>query len=915
MPIFRDERATELMSEGLISKAFQGLKNAETPQRLVQVNEEVLETLQRLHPTRQEPFKSDWIEETAEEIGAPQPTMEQIHKIINGLKAHAKPGLMQFRTEHIQELANEKGGARYGQNFLKDFTRFINLICKGNKLPKSYHAFLAACQLVPLPKGVTDIRPIAIPHLARKIAEKCMAEIFAGDFERHFRGLQFGVATPNGMEKIIHEMAEAKKSNPENDIILLDSENAFNNMDRDAAIQEIKSAFPEILPYVLSTYNQSTNLFLAMDDGSVETLASTMGAHQGAPLGSLIYSAGQHPLLRGVSEILKTKENAKARGYIDDTSVQGHIDDIEDGLNYLVRESPKFGIKFKNEKIKIFIGECSQQEAQERIERYQHIFGNRIPLANFSLPDDAPHTRGINVMNIPIGTNEYIQANLMKVWDEIQKDCEVIRKVQQLQQRWTYMYYILGGKINHLSRVVHCSLMVDIARKFQNLKKQLVEEILNAKTDDFQWFQMQLGTSVGGCGLKSDLLSVGSAHHASRLEYVRYKVKLIRSRIKDPKAWLINILQSNEKRDTYVKNILGDALRIRRTHGDPTRNKDTYEWTEQDRGEPPDPFPEEPENEIDWLVRIIFVETKPLQHLFYSLHYKKTANAYVKEFFAKPTNSNANKARFRSASGKHAGKWVQVIPREGFWMSSKEFRIALCLRLGLDVHTKNYKCSCGGASADESQHYLTCKLGNQKNNRHNSIVGVFCKMFKETGQTVATEVHLDEDNLNDAGGRRSDITLKRQNDMTGLSHHQEYDVTVRNPSCKSYTEGLKSHQFNGVTARRAHNQKITDYCDIVNKEDFHPLAFEAFGCWTKEVTDLVKSTCKDMAEETDVPYSVLVNFWFQKLSFVLQWENAVTVIEREDFSKNVSRKTGTYRLDKSTKFEITNFKRYNVRPR
>jgi len=48
----------------------------------------------------------------------------------------------------------------------------------------------------------------------------------------------------------------------------------------------------------------------------------------------------------------------------------------------------------------------------ERIKRYQDIFSNSLPMENFSIPGDEPSTRGIEILNVPIGTEEYIKKKL-----------------------------------------------------------------------------------------------------------------------------------------------------------------------------------------------------------------------------------------------------------------------------------------------------------------------------------------------------------------------------------------------------------------------------------------------------------------------------------------------------------------------
>jgi hypothetical protein len=141
--------------------------------------------------------------------------------------------------------------------------------------------------------------------------------LLAVHFERHFHGLQFGVATPGGSEKLIHGIMDQQQADPSQDIIQLDSENAFNNLDRDSIFTEVKDFFPELLPYVLSIYNKPTNIFIHQDNGTVQFLKSTMGAYQGAPLGSMLYSAGQQGLLRNLQHQLEQVNGVKpyARAY------------------------------------------------------------------------------------------------------------------------------------------------------------------------------------------------------------------------------------------------------------------------------------------------------------------------------------------------------------------------------------------------------------------------------------------------------------------------------------------------------------------------------------------------------------------------------------------------------------------------
>ena len=389
---------------------------------------------------------------------------------------------MQFRGEHLQDLIGRKGGQRQGQEFLKNYTSLINLIAKGNELPNEYSQFLSSCQAVPIPKGVNAIRPIAMPHLSRKITEKCLARIYSGQFEKHFQGLQFGVATPSGSEKLVHELLDHQYSNADHDIIVLDSENAFNNQNRDVMFMEIKKYFPELLPYVTSIYNCPNFLFINGDNGKIHTMQSTMGAHQGAPLGSMLYSAGQQEVIRQIQEMFDAGHGGKIRAFIDDITLQGTPQGLCNAVQHILHQGETFGIRLNFNKVKIYIGDCSTEEAQQRMQAYQQLFDNSVPMHHISLPSDAAEARGIEVLNVPLGSDEYVKKQLSNKSKEIEADIDLIASLTNAQEKWAYTFYILTGKFTYLYRTVrNYKLTIPIALAFGSKRKTLVEQIVDAK--------------------------------------------------------------------------------------------------------------------------------------------------------------------------------------------------------------------------------------------------------------------------------------------------------------------------------------------------------------------------------------------------------------------------------------------------
>ena len=180
---------------------------------------------------------------------------------------------------------------------------------------------------------------------------------------------------------------------------------------------------------------------------------------------------------------------------------------------------------------------------------------------------------------------------------------------------------------------------------------------------------------------------------------------------------------------------------------------------------------------------------------------------------------------------------------------------------------------------------LLVLLGNQVINRHTAVVNYFCDLIKSANHQVVREEQLVENPTAENTGLRSDFTIKRTNVITGNHRHQHYDVTIVNPSAKSYINEVKSHEVTGAAAQRAHQSKIRKYTSSINSQDFHPLVFETYGFWNAEVTDLIQACCARIEETTGTPYSSLINYWISRLSFTLQWENAIAIMERHDYSR------------------------------
>ena len=180
--------------------------------------------------------------------------------------------------------------------------------------PSGLIAFTAS-RLIALDK-CPGVRPIGVGEVIRRIVGKAILSVIGYDIQEAAGAIQLCAGQQAGCESAIHAMREMF-ANPVTDVILLvDANYAFNNLNSNAALLNIKSICPSLSKILINTYRNSANLYV---DG--ETLQSNT---QGDPLAMAMYSVAIMPLIKQLNGMVKQiwyADNASAGGRITDLRV------------------------------------------------------------------------------------------------------------------------------------------------------------------------------------------------------------------------------------------------------------------------------------------------------------------------------------------------------------------------------------------------------------------------------------------------------------------------------------------------------------------------------------------------------------------------------------------------------------------
>ena len=111
-------------------------------------------------------------------------------------------------------------------------------------------------------------------------------------------------------------------------ILLVDAENAFNKLNRRAAIHNIKQICPSFHRYLANTYQLPARLIISGQDGQTDDILSEEGSTQGDVPAMAMYAIGTKLLLDKLMSVVD-KKRCKQVWYADYSASGGEIVEIK----------------------------------------------------------------------------------------------------------------------------------------------------------------------------------------------------------------------------------------------------------------------------------------------------------------------------------------------------------------------------------------------------------------------------------------------------------------------------------------------------------------------------------------------------------------------------------------------------------
>ena len=200
--------------------------------------------------------------------------------------------------------------------------------------------------MVPLDKGDTKegkpgVRPIGVGEVLRRLVGKLLISVIKDDITTAAGPIQTCTGVKAGIEAAIHTMRQVFENENTEAILLVDAENAFNNLNRKAALLNIKEICPPFYRYLQNTYQKPAKLIIPGED-KYDIILSEEGSTQGDVAAMPLYGIGIKPLTDKLAGTVNT-EICKQVWYADDSSSAGEIYEMKKWWDELCVAGPKYG--------------------------------------------------------------------------------------------------------------------------------------------------------------------------------------------------------------------------------------------------------------------------------------------------------------------------------------------------------------------------------------------------------------------------------------------------------------------------------------------------------------------------------------------------------------------------------------------
>ena len=409
---------------------------------------------------------------------------------VNTIRFEAlSPNLLQRVSLHCQGSAGPSGlNANAWRRLCSSFKGASTKLCQSlanlarllatQEVDPSTIAPFMACRLIALDKR-PGVRPIGVCEVARRIVAKAILRVLSDDIEEACGYLQKCSGLPAGLEAAVHAMQQLYEEEATEGILLVDAKNAFNNLNREAALHNVQYLCPALHKILHNCYQAPCRLFVS---GGGE-LQSEEGTTQGDPLSMPFYALAVMPLIQQ----LQTKHSLVRQIWLaDDSAGVGRLRELRRWWDTLCAYGERYGYFTNGGKTFLLVKANLLEEARELFK------GTQLQIT----------TKGARYLGSAIGEPDFVRAFLKNKVQEWKKEIELLSEFARTEPHAAFaaLTHGLRGRYTFLLRTLPTD---DALCSLDDLMVQLLLPAMmgRARFSEEDIALLRLPARLGGIGL------------------------------------------------------------------------------------------------------------------------------------------------------------------------------------------------------------------------------------------------------------------------------------------------------------------------------------------------------------------------------------------------------------------------------
>ena len=235
----------KLVMEGQNNSALRYLSEADCD-GVLPLTDDMMRQLQEKHPEAQEAKLGSLLFGPFEEVH------DSLYQQIDGemiretaLRTKGSGGPSGVDANGFKRIFACKSFKKSGVNLCEAVATMTRRLCTEYIDPRTIEPILAN-RLIPLDKGEGAVRPIGVGEVIRRIVGKCVMKVIKPDVIDASGSLQVCAGLKSGSEAAIHAMHSIFEADETDAVLLIDASNAFNALNRAAALHNITVLCPSI---------------------------------------------------------------------------------------------------------------------------------------------------------------------------------------------------------------------------------------------------------------------------------------------------------------------------------------------------------------------------------------------------------------------------------------------------------------------------------------------------------------------------------------------------------------------------------------------------------------------------------------------------------------------------------------------